>query len=112
MAINSQTGRSSQNLLQCLVGWFRNKGKARPEVRQVLLEKFDGEMVIVPAFQTDSGWIARWWNLDDQWNLLLPDGTVRGTNMVKAWMPHTGWPANHPLCVGRIPPSVVESYPF
>ena len=59
--------------------------------RKVWLEMHDGDLVVATAKWTDAGWCARWISNERQWTLLLPDGTVRGTTLVKHWLPHTGW---------------------
>lgn len=56
-----------------------------------MLTKFDGDIVIARAYQTQSGYIARYITLSTCWSLLLPDGKVEGTRLVKGWKPYSGW---------------------
>lgn len=65
--------------------------RRQPSSRKVWLEMHDGKLVVADATLTDAGWVARWINSKDTWSLLLPDGKVRGTSLVIAWLPHTGW---------------------
>lgn len=70
-----------------LRGWLPTK-EAR---RTVFLVMYDGDMKIAKAYRTQSGWSARWIDNDDQWSVLLPNGKVIGTTLVKGWLPHNGW---------------------
>lgn len=74
--------------VQRLVRRFRPVAKAE---RKVMLVMYDGDMKIVTAHETQSGWVARWINNDDQWSRLLTDGRVEGTSLVRKWYPHSGW---------------------
>lgn len=60
--------------------------------RYVMLVMFDDRIRIAKAFHTQSGWISRWVDNDDCWSILNPDGTTTGTNLVKKWYKHSGWP--------------------
>lgn len=83
------TGPRSWHISLCalLSRWWTPKHP----VRTVFLVMWDGDMKVVNAYETQSGWAARWIGNDDQWSVLLPNGQVMGTSLVKAWMPHSGW---------------------
>jgi hypothetical protein len=69
-------------------GWLARLVRPR---RKVWLIMHDGDMQIATATKNEAGWFARWIKNADQWSQLLPDGSVRGTGLVKGWRPHTGW---------------------
>lgn len=75
--------------------WLGFLGYApRPTPRRfVLLKAADGGLKVVEAKQTQAGWLARYYeNLDDQWALLGPKGTIKsGPRYVTGWEPHSGW---------------------
>lgn len=54
---------------------------------KVFLVMYDGDLVVSRATKTQSGYIASW--CGDNWSLLLPDGKVRGTRLVREWLPHS-----------------------
>jgi len=64
----------------------------KKETRQVLLIKYDKDVVIRTAHQSDCGWIAKCFeSTEDSWCVLLPDGRTEGYSLVKNWLPHKGW---------------------
>jgi hypothetical protein len=60
--------------------------------RQVALQLRIGGLKIVDAQWSDAGWIAcLYTRSDDDWMILLPDGTTQGNWGVKTWVPICGW---------------------
>jgi hypothetical protein len=83
--------------------WLDRLVRRNPK-RTVLLEMYDGELRVAEACASDSGWMARWVANDSQWSLLLPGGKVKGTNLVKGWLPHSGWQDERPNASGSATP--------
>lgn len=62
------------------------------QTKQVGLFLYNGDMVIRTAYLTEAGYIASSHPaLEDSWYLLLPDGKVRGANLVESWIKISGW---------------------
>lgn len=77
-----------------LFNTFFKKGsdKKKSDQREVLLIKYDQDVIIRIAYPSDCGWIAKCFkNTEDSWCILLPDGRTKGYNLVKNWLPHKGW---------------------
>ena len=68
---------------------MRLLGIAKTPAPKVLLVMYNGELKICSARKTQSGYLARWIDSDNQWSLLKPDGTVEGTTLVKGWKPYS-----------------------
>lgn len=59
--------------------------------RTVLLEMYDGNLVVAGAIPSQAGFVAQWCDVARGWSVLMEGGAVRGTSLVRAWLPHGGW---------------------
>ncbi len=65
--------------------------KKENKKRRVMLVMHDKDLRPAVAMRTQAGWRARWIDSSDQWSILLPNGAVYGTTLVKGWLPESGW---------------------
>jgi hypothetical protein len=82
---NNKTEYQPDTLIVRLMRWLGGANTPTPEV---ILIMYDERLKIVEAHKTQSGYMARWIDLNDQWSLLNKDGTATGCNLVKKWKPY------------------------
>ena len=87
-----QPVREALTLMRRVASWLsRRLWPRKAPSKTVFLEMSDGKLVVATAYETQSGYAARWIALTDQWTVLLPGGEVAGTRLVKGWLPRSGW---------------------